>query len=52
MAYFGFSPLGSLLVGALADTWGTPAALALSAAGPLVLVAGLLVFVRWLRHLQ
>ena len=52
MAYFGFSPIGSLLVGTLADTWGTPAALALSAAGPLVLVAALLVFVPWLRHLQ
>ena len=52
MAYLGFSPVGSLLVGTLADTWGTPAALALSAAGPLVLVAALLLFVPWLRHLQ
>ena len=52
MAYLGFSPLGSLLIGALADTWGTPAALALSASLPLVVTLGLLVGVRWLRHLQ
>jgi len=52
MAYFGFAPLGSLLVGWLADTWGTPAALALAAAGPLVVTAGLLVGVPWLRRLQ
>lgn len=52
MAYLGFSPLGSLLVGALAHTWGTPAALALAAAGPLVVTAALVVAVPWLRHLQ
>jgi MFS family permease len=52
MAYLGFSPLGSLLIGTLADTWGTPAALALSASLPLVVTLGLLAGVRWLRHLQ
>ncbi|MFQ5663278.1 MAG: MFS transporter [Terriglobia bacterium] len=52
MAYFGFSPLGSLLVGTLADTWGTPAALALSAAGPLVVTAVLFLAVPWVRHLH
>lgn len=52
MAYFGFSPLGSLLVGSLAHVWGTPAALAISVAGPLVLSAVLVVAVPWLRHLQ
>lgn len=39
MAYLGFSPLGSLFVGTLADLWGTPRALALSAAIPLVIAA-------------
>ena len=52
MAYLGFSPIGSLLVGVLADTWGTPAALALSASGPLVLSLVLLLTLPWLRHLQ
>lgn len=52
MAYFGFSPLGSLLVGSLAHVWGTPAALAISVAGPLVLSAVLVMAVPWLRHLQ
>ncbi|MBI2956105.1 MAG: MFS transporter [Acidobacteria bacterium] len=52
MAYLGFSPLGSLLVGALAATWGTPAALALCAAGPLVLTGALWVGAPWLRQLK
>ena len=52
MAYLGFSPIGSLLVGVLADTWGTPAALALAASGPLVLSLVLLLTLPWLRHLQ
>ena len=52
MAYLGFSPIGSLLVGVLADTWGTPAALALSASGPLLLSLVLLLTLPWLRHLQ
>ncbi|MBI4466303.1 MAG: MFS transporter [Acidobacteria bacterium] len=52
MAYFGFNPVGSLLVGVLADRWGTPAALALAAAGPLLVTAALAVAVPWLRRLQ
>lgn len=52
MAYFGGSPLGSLLVGSLAYSMGTPMALAMSAAGPLLVTIGLLAGMRWLRHLQ
>lgn len=52
MAYFGGSPVGSLLVGVMAHSLGTPAALAIAAAGPLLVAVGLLVGVRWLRHLQ
>ncbi|HXE74606.1 MAG TPA: MFS transporter [Candidatus Xenobia bacterium] len=52
MAYFGGSPLGSLLVGSLASSVGTPMALAISAAGPLLLTIGLLLGARWLRRLH
>lgn len=52
MAYLGFSPIGSLLVGALADWWGTPLALAASAALPLLVTLFLILAVPWLRHLQ
>jgi len=52
MAYLGFSPLGSLMIGTLADTWGTPAALGLSAALPLGVTLLLLAAVPWLRHLH
>jgi MFS family permease len=52
MAYLGLSPIGSLLVGALADTWGTPAALAVSATVPLGATLLLLLVVPWLRHLH
>ena len=52
MAYFGFNPVGSLLVGTLAATWGMAAALALSASIPLVATALIVVFVPWLRHLK
>jgi len=52
MAYLGFSPIGSLLVGALADWWGTPLALAASATAPLLVTFFLLLAVPWLRHLQ
>jgi MFS family permease len=37
MAFLGFTPLGSLLVGALAETWGAPRALALSSGFALLL---------------
>jgi len=39
MAYLGFTPLGSLLVGALAERWSTPVAMALSSGFALVLTA-------------
>lgn len=39
MAFLGFTPLGSLLVGALAEHWGTPVALALSSGFALALTA-------------
>ena len=52
MAYFGFSPLGSLLVGVLADRWGTPTALAVTATGPLLVTVVLIFAVPWLRRLQ
>ncbi|MGH9804626.1 MAG: MFS transporter [Candidatus Acidiferrales bacterium] len=52
MAYLGFSPVGSLLIGALADVWNTPAALALSAALPLAVTVLLIIRLPWLRQLQ
>jgi MFS family permease len=52
MAYFGFSPLGSLLIGALAHRWGTGAAMAVCAAVPLVLTSALALAAPWLRRLQ
>jgi MFS family permease len=52
MAYLGFSPIGSLLIGALADAWTTPAALALSAALPLGLTVVLMIRLPWLRQLH
>jgi MFS family permease len=52
MAYLGFSPLGSLLVGALADKWSTPTALALSVSGPLLVSVLMIPSVPWLRRLQ
>jgi hypothetical protein len=51
-AYLGLSPLGTLLVGGLAENWGAPAAMALSAAGPLLGAGILIVAVPWLRHLK
>lgn len=39
MAFLGFTPLGSLLVGALAERWGAPAALAASSGGAFVVMA-------------
>jgi len=52
MAYLGFSPIGSLLIGLVADVWNTPAALAVSAALPLVLTIILFFKLPWLRQLQ
>ncbi len=52
MAFLGFSPLGSLLVGFLANAWGTPRALATSAAIPLLVVAVLTMALPSLRRLH
>jgi MFS family permease len=52
MAFLGFTPLGSLLVGALAGHWGTPAALALSSGFGLLLTAIIALAAPAVRHLQ
>jgi len=51
-AYLGLSPIGSLLIGALADRWGAPTAMGLAVAGPLLLSGFLFAAVPWLRRLQ
>ncbi len=52
MAFLGFTPLGSLLVGVLAEHWGTPAALALLSGFALVMTAIIAVTVPAVRHLH
>jgi len=52
MAFLGFTPLGSLLVGALADHWGTPTALALSSGFALLLTAIIVFTAPAIRRLQ
>lgn len=52
MAFTGFTPLGSLMIGALAETWSTPAALALSSGFALVLTALIAVAAPGIRRLQ
>ncbi len=52
MAYLGFTPLGSLLVGALAEHWGTPAALACSSGFALVVTVVIALAVPAVRRLQ
>jgi len=52
MSYFGFTPLGSLLVGVLAEHWGTPTALALSSGFALLLTAVILFAAPSVRRLQ
>src|SRR5712691_3736801 len=52
MAFLGFTPLGSLLVGALAEHWGTPAALALSSSFALVLTAVIVLTAPGVRRVQ
>ncbi len=52
MAYLGFTPLGSLLVGALAEHWGTPAALACSSGFALVVTVAIALAVPAVRRLQ
>ena len=52
MAFLGFPPLGSLLVGALAEHWSTPTALALSSGFALVLTGIILFAAPAVRRLQ
>ena len=52
MAFLGFTPLGSLLVGALAERWGTPTALALSSGVALLLTAIIAFLAPSVRRLQ
>lgn len=52
MAFLGFTPLGSLLVGALAGSWGAPTALAFSSGFALVLTAMVAFVAPGLRKLQ
>ena len=52
MAYLGFHPVGSLLVGTLASHWGTGPVLAVSAALPLLATVVFVATTPWLRRLQ
>jgi len=52
MAFLGFTPLGSLLVGALAERWDAPIALALSSGFAFVVTAVIAVTARGVRALQ
>ncbi len=52
MAFFGFTPFGSLLVGALADRLGAPVAMAASSGLALILTVGILLAAPRLLELQ
>jgi MFS family permease len=52
MAFLGFTPVGSLLIGSLAEFWGAPTALAASSGFALVLMAGIALTAREVRKLQ
>ncbi|MBI3664110.1 MAG: MFS transporter [Acidobacteria bacterium] len=52
MAFLGFTPLGSLLIGSLAELWGAPTALAASSGFALVLMAGIALTAQEVRKLQ
>ena len=52
MAFLGFTPLGSLLVGVLAERWDAPTALALSSGFALILTAVIALAARGVRKLQ
>jgi MFS family permease len=52
MAFLGFTPVGSLLIGSLAEFWGAPTALAASSGFALVLMAGIALTARAVRKLQ
>jgi predicted MFS family arabinose efflux permease len=52
MAFLGFTPVGSLLIGALAEGWGAPMALGISCGVALVLMAGIALASKDVRSLQ
>jgi hypothetical protein len=52
MAFLGFTPLGSLLVGALAERWDAPTALALYSGFAFLVTAVIAVTARGVRELQ
>jgi len=52
MAFLGFTPLGSLLIGALAERWDAPTALALSSGFALVVTAVIAATAKGVRQLQ
>ncbi len=52
MAFLGFTPLGSLLIGSLSEWWGAPKALAASSGLALVLMAGIVLMAKNVRKLQ
>jgi len=52
MAFLGFTPVGSLLIGSLAEFWGAPTALAASSGFALVLMAGIALTAGNVRKLQ
>ncbi len=52
MAFLGFTPLGSLLIGSIAEKWGAPMALGISCGFALVLMAGIALTAKDVRSLQ
>lgn len=52
MSYLGLHPVGSLIIGKMAEQWSTPTALAVWVTIPLVLVLALFFAVPELRHLE
>ena len=52
MSYLGLHPIGALVIGQLAERWGTPNVMAVSAAIPLVILTIMILSVPTLRRLQ
>jgi MFS family permease len=52
MAFLGFTPVGSLLIGTLAEQWGAPLAMGVSCGVALVLMAGIALAAKDVRSLQ
>ncbi len=52
MAFLGFTPVGSLLIGTLAEKWGAPMALGLSTGSALILMACIALSAKDVRSLQ